>query len=321
VTTESDLIGPTATNRPATLAVDVGGTKLAVGLVNGQGEVLVERRRPTASGDSEDIFARLADLVQAVLKESKDLVADAVGIGVGCGGPMTGSPEDRLVSPLNIDQWRDFPLARRLSELFDLPAVVDNDAKALALAEGWCGAAEGCQDYLAMVVSTGVGGGLVVDGRLVDGASGNAGHIGHIEVVPDGPLCHCGARGCLEAVASGPAIARMTGRPAAKASVEVRRKVGDQVGRAAGAVVNLLDLGLVVVAGSVALGYGQDFFDAAQSALDRACGLSFTHGAQIIPAGLGADGPLVGAAAVWHHLGDGTGASTRSWTATDEDCA
>jgi len=318
VTTESDPTGLMATERPVTLAVDVGGTKLAVGLVDGQGRVLVERRQPTASGDGEKTFARLADLVQAVLKESKDV--EVAGIGVGCGGPMTGSAENRLVSPLNIDQWRDFPLAKRLAGLVGLPAVVDNDAKALALAEGWCGAAKGCRDYLAMVVSTGVGGGLVVDGRLVGGASGNAGHVGHMAVLPDGPLCRCGARGCLEAVASGPAIARMIGQPASKASVEVRRKVGDQVGRAVGAVVNLLDLGLVVVSGSVALGYGQDFFDAAQSALDGACGLSFTRGARIVPAGLGADGPLVGAAAVWHHFGDGTGISDRIGTVAEEDC-
>ena len=216
---------------------------------------------------------------------------------------MSGSPDDRLVSPLNILQWRDFPLSRRLAEATGLPTVVDNDAKALALGEGWCGAAAGCRDFLAMVVSTGVGGGVVLDGRLLDGASGNAGHVGHVVVEPDGPPCACGSQGCLEAVASGPAIARRTGRPAAEASVAVRREVGDRAGRAVGAVVNLLDLGLVVVAGSVALGFGDDFFDAAQGALDRACGLSFTRGARIVPAGLGVAGPLVGAAAVWHHLG------------------
>jgi len=194
-----------------------------------------------------------------------------------------------------------------LAEATGLPTVVDNDAKALALGEGWCGAAAGCRDFLAMVVSTGVGGGVVLDGRLLDGASGNAGHVGHVVVEPDGPPCACGSQGCLEAVASGPAIARRTGRPAAEASVAVRREVGDRAGRAIGAVVNLLDLGLVVVAGSVALGFGDDFFDAAQGALDRACGLSFTQGARIVPAGLGAAGPLVGAAAVWHHLGGGGG--------------
>jgi len=286
------------------LAVDVGGTKLAVGLVDGDGAVLSRRQVPTEGLDADRLFDRLAGLAGEVLGAAEVPVA---GIGVGCGGPMSGPAEDRRVSPLNIPQWRDFPLSARLAGMAGLPAVVDNDAKALALGEGWCGAAVGCRDYLAMVVSTGVGGGVVLDGRLLDGATGNAGHVGHVTVEPDGPECGCGARGCLEAVASGPAIARRTGRPADEAPVEVRREVGDRVGRAVGSVVNLLDLGLVVVAGSVALGYGDDFFAAAQVALDRACGLSFTRGARIVPAGLGADGPLVGAAAVWHHLGAGTG--------------
>ena len=139
--------------------------------------------------------------------------------GVGCGGPMTPSGEE--VSPLNIPAWQGFPLRSRLAELTGLPTHVDNDAKALALAEGWRGAAAGVPDYLAMVVSTGVGGGIVLDGRLLDGRLGNAGHIGHVIVEPDGRPCACGGRGCLEAEASGTAIAEVTGRPAAEAPPEV----------------------------------------------------------------------------------------------------
>src|SRR5207248_7729092 len=130
---------------------------------------------------------------------------------VGCGGPM--APGGEAVSPLNIPAWRDFPLRRRLAELTGLPVFVDNDAKALALGEGWVGAAAGERDFIAMVVSTGVGGGIVLDGRLLDGRDGNAGHIGHVNVEPDGHVCGCGARGCLEAEASGTAIRRITGRP------------------------------------------------------------------------------------------------------------
>src|SRR5579864_6214256 len=96
------------------------------------------------------------------------------------------------VSPLNIAGWRDFPLRARVAAATRLPTWVDNDAKALARAEGWRGVAAGCADYLAMVVSTGIGGGLVVDGRLLDGRTGNAGHIGHVVVVPDGRPCACG---------------------------------------------------------------------------------------------------------------------------------
>jgi glucokinase len=189
-------------------------------------------------------------------------------------------------------------LRARLREHVGLDVFIDNDAKALALGEGWCGAAAGERDFMAMVVSTGVGGGIVLDGRLLDGALGNAGHIGHVIVRPGGATCGCGASGCLEAEASGTGIRNRTGRPPEEAPPELVADVGTMVGRAVASVCNLLDLRLVVVAGSVALGFGAPFFDAAQAELDACARLDFSRGARIIPAGLGADGPLVGAAAV-----------------------
>jgi glucokinase len=149
-----------------------------------------------------------------------------------------------------------------------------------------------------MVVSTGVGGGIVLDGRLLDGAAGNAGHIGHVTVEPDGRPCPCGARGCLEAEASGTAIAAVTGRPAAEAGPDVVRRTGTMVGRGVASVANLLDLPLAVVSGSVALGFGDPFFAAAREEIGRRARLGFSRGTSIVPGGLGPDGPLVGAAAV-----------------------
>jgi glucokinase len=180
-----------------------------------------------------------------------------------------------------------------------LPVFVDNDAKALALGEGRWGAAAGESDYLAMVVSTGVGGGIVLDGRLLDGAQGNAGHIGHVVVDPDGPPCACGGRGCLEALVSGSAIAAATGRPASEAGPELRVWAGRQVGRAVASVAALLDLRLAVVAGSVALGFGEPFFAAASAEVARSARIAFARGTRIVPSGFaGHDGPLLGAAAV-----------------------
>jgi glucokinase len=202
------------------------------------------------------------------------------------------------VSPLNIEAWRGFPLRSRLAALTGLPTFVDNDAKALALGEGWVGAAAGCTDFLAMVVSTGVGGGIVLDGRLLDGRLGNAGHIGHVVVEPSGRACRCGGRGCLEAEASGTAIAAVTGHPPREAGPELVERAGTLVGRAIASVVNLLDLPLAVVSGSVALGYGAPFFAAAQAEMDLRCGLDFARGARVVPGGLGDAGPLVGAARV-----------------------
>ena len=203
-----------------------------------------------------------------------------------------------LVSPVNIPAWRDFPLRDRLQAHTGLPTWVDNDAKALALGEGWLGAAVGERDYLAMVVSTGIGGGIVLDGRLLDGADGNAGHIGHVIVEPDGRLCGCGAQGCAEAEASGTAIRAITGRSPEHAPPEMIERCGRLVGRAVASVANLLDLPLAVASGSVALGFGAPFFAAAQAELDRSCRLDFSRGTRIVPGGLGADGPIVGAAAV-----------------------
>ncbi|MBW3614431.1 MAG: ROK family protein [Actinobacteria bacterium] len=269
------------------LALDIGGTKLAAGVVTDTGQLV---RRVTAPTPGDDLFPRLVSLVEEVRNGEEQLC------GVGCGGPMSAGGEE--VSPLNISQWRRFPLRRRLTEEFGLPVHVDNDAKALALGEGWVGAAGGVADFIAMVVSTGVGGGIVLGGRLLDGAAGNAGHIGHVIVEPEGRACACGARGCLEAEASGTAIAARTGRPAGEAPAEVRERTGRLVGRAVGSVANLLDLRLAVVAGSVALGFGDTFFRAAQAELDRTAQLDFSRGAAIVPAGLGDGGPLVGAAAV-----------------------
>ena len=279
------------------LAIDVGGTKMEAGIVSVDGLILDRARIPTpTSSEPDDVFAALASIVTEVLGRT---MARPVACGVGCGGPMTA--DGTTVSPLNIRGWRSFPLRDRLADLIGLPVAVDNDAKALALGEGWKGAAQGSSDYLAMVVSTGVGGGIVLDGRLLDGAGGNAGHIGHLVVEPDGRDCVCGGRGCLEAEVSGTAIAATTGQSADRADSATRRRCGTLVGRAVASVANLLDLQLAVVAGSVALGFGDEFFEAAQCELEQRCGLDFARSTRIEPAGLGADGPLVGAAAVARH--------------------
>jgi glucokinase len=283
------------------LAIDIGGTKLAAALVDDHGTIGFRASRPTGEQpDGDALFANLAGLVDEVTAQAGD--DDLLACGVGTGGPMTGG--GATVSPVNIEAWRAFPLLDRLRAHTGLTTVIDNDAKALALGEGWLGAATGQPSFLAMVVSTGVGGGIVLDGRLLDGVDGNAGHIGHVIVEPDGATCGCGARGCLEAEASGTAIRRRTGRPPAEADLALRRRTGTLVGRAVASVANLLDLPLAVVAGSVALGFGEDFFAAAQAELDDRCRLDFSRGTTIRPAGLGADGPIVGAAAVgWRGIG------------------
>lgn len=278
------------------LAVDVGGSRIAAGVVDECGRLHERVGAPThpdspGPHSSDDVFARMAELVGRLGPFDRFSVC-----GVGCAGPMSSGGE--LVSPLNIPAFRAYPLAERLQRLTGLHCRVDNDAKALALAEGWVGGAVGIANYLAMVVATGIGGGIVLDGRLLDGASDNAGHIGQMVVAEPGRPFPPQVTGTLEAEASGPAIGAHTGHLPEEATTAAVAEAGTYVGRAAASVSNLLDLRLTLVAGSVALGFGEPFFAAAQAEMDRICRLDYSRGARIEPAGCGDDGPLIGAAAV-----------------------
>jgi glucokinase len=280
------------------VAVDIGGTKFAAGLVTLRGELIDRTQVAVDHGCAEhELFDSLAGIVGQMMTRAVDHhQVRPVCVGVGSAGPLTTNVE--TVSPLNIAAWRNVPLRARLVELTGMPVYGDLDAKALALAEGWLGAAQGRNDFLAMVVSTGVGGGIVLNGQLLDGATGNAGHIGHIIVEPNGRRCACGARGCLEAEASGRAIEAITGRSPTEPAYETMQRTGELVGRAVASVCNLLDLDLAVVGGSVALGFGATFFNSAQAALDRHARIGYSRAARITPARLGDHGPLIGAGAV-----------------------
>jgi glucokinase len=182
------------------LAIDVGGTKMAAALVGPDGAPRrITRAATPQHADAQTLWKTLTDLIDP-------LSGGVDGVGVGCGGPMTWP--DGEVSPLNIPGWRGFPLRARLAARFPgLPVRIHNDAVCVAVAEHWQGAGRGSADMLGMVVSTGVGGGLILGGRLINGGTGNAGHIGHVVVEPEGgPRCGCGGHGCLEAVARGPAL-------------------------------------------------------------------------------------------------------------------
>ena len=185
-----------------------------------------------------------------------------------------------------------------IEELTGLPTVVDNDAKALALGEGWCGAAMGEQNYLAMVVSTGVGGGIVLGGRLLQGRAGNAGHIGHVVVEHEGRPCACGGRGCLETYISGPAIEAETGRSPHGAPASIVERNGRLLGRALASVGALLDLPLAVIGGSVALGFGDRFFEVVRAELRERGRLDFVSSMRVEPVRFGAGAGLLGAAAL-----------------------
>lgn len=301
---------------PTVLAIDIGGTKMACGVVTARGELLASQRIATPPSDDADVL--FAALKQACTTTINSQDARPVAVGVGCGGPMR-YPEG-VVSPLNIAAWRDFPLRQRLSEAFGLPTTVDNDAKALAVGERWRGAGHGSNNMLGMVVSTGVGGGVILDGRLLHGEAGNAGHIGHVIVWPEGPPCGCGARGCVEGIASGSGLARRVsaamaeghattlapGANAADVAVAARagdplarelyRTAGEAVGRGIASAAALLDLERVVIGGSIALLAWDLLGPPLEAELDASARLDFTHNLKVVHAELGDQAGLFGAA-------------------------
>ena len=277
-------------NSSGFLAIDIGGTKLAVGVVSRSGELLSQMQTPTPVND---VWGALKNLIDAQMLQTNVRLE---ACGVGCGGPMTLGGES--VSPLNIADWRGFGLLSAVESATGLKTYIANDAQALVLGEVWCGSAVGVSDVIGIVVSTGVGGGIISNNKLLTGRLGNAGHIGHVIVEPDGRLCECGAYGCLEAHVSGKSIQAMTGKPSEHATNEVRIEAGKLVGRALVSVGALMDLQLCVIGGSVALGFGAPFFAAVQHEIDRSARLEFIRGLKVLPVGLGDSAPLIGAASL-----------------------
>ncbi|WP_433333757.1 ROK family protein [Spirillospora sp. CA-294931] len=307
----------------AVLAVDIGGTKMASAVVDGAGEVVAYDRVATPDDpDAEVLWRALDGLLGKV-------VADAgapalIGVGVGCGGPMTWPAAE--VSPLNIHAWRGFPLRERLRERHPgLPVRVHNDAVCVAVGEHWRGAGRGYDNVLGMVVSTGVGGGLVLNGRLIDGASGNAGHVGHVIVEPDGPPCGCGGRGCLEAIARGPGLVAwaqgegwrpgeaVTGvelaedaRAGDAVAAAAMRRAGRALGLAIASATHLCDLDVVAIGGGLSQ-TGPLLFDPLEKELRAHARMDFSRDVKVVPTSLGQTSGLVGAAALilaadryWH---------------------
>ncbi|WP_111508499.1 ROK family protein [Mycobacterium kyogaense] len=294
-----------------TLALDIGGTKLAVGLVDDSGALRHRAELPTPRADAETIWAATENLLSGALAAAGGTV-DAIGIASA--GPI--DVPAGTVSPINIPAWQRFPIVARVGELAGVPARLGGDGLCMALGEQWRGAAEGAQFLLGMVVSTGVGGGLVVDGAPFHGRTGNAGHVGHVVVEPDGSPCTCGGRGCVETVAAGPWLARWArvhgwqappdagarelaedargGHPVA---LQTFRRGADALARMIASVAATCDLDLVVIGGGVARA-GELMFDPLRTALRDYAGLSFLHGLHVVPARLGGDAGLIGAAAL-----------------------
>ena len=301
----------TGTEMPApSLALDIGGTKIAAGLIDANGQVLHQNRQPTPrSADPDEVWAAAQRTIADALAAAGGTVD---GVGISSAGPIHLG--DGTISPVNIAAWRGFPVRDRVAAAVPgVPVRLAGDGLCMALGEHWRGAGEGAAFMLGMVISTGIGGGLVLDGAPYDGRTGNAGHVGHTIVDVDGPPCTCGARGCVEAIASGPnlvAWARAQGWSGADAKeLAAAATTGDDVAlrafrRGARAVAAMIasvaavcDLDLVVIGGGVA-NAGPVLFDPLREALGDYAVMDFTRGLRVLPAALGGEAGLVGAAAL-----------------------
>jgi len=291
------------------LAIDIGGTKIAVGVVDAEGALVYSAKLPTPGGDPEAVWAVVDTLVTPALRSG-----DVDAVGIASAGPIdvtTGT-----VSPINIPQWQRFPIVERVAALTGLPVRLGGDGLCMAMGEWWRGAGRDARFLLGMVVSTGVGGGLVLDGVPYHGRTGNAGHVGHVVVDPDGLPCACGGRGCVETIASGPrmaAWARDNGwdappdadakalADAAAAGDPVALRAFERGARALAAMIAsvgaVCDLDLVVIGGGVAKS-GALLFDPVRAALAGHTGLSFLRDLRVVSAALGGDAGLIGAAAL-----------------------
>lgn len=189
------------------VGIDIGGTKIAAGLVDREGNVIASSRTPmVARGSSTDGLAAVETAIQLVLTQ-KASTQEIRGIGICSPGPL--DPHTGVViNPPNLPCWRNFPLAESIRSLFRVPVRVENDANAAALAEVKWGAARGYRNVFYFCIGTGIGTGIVFDGEIYHGRTGTAGEGGHMGIDVNGPLCPCGKRGCVEVLASGPAIAR-----------------------------------------------------------------------------------------------------------------
>lgn len=298
------------------LAVDLGGTKVEAALVDPRGVVLPGSRFRAPTGperDSEEL-ATSVDEVVALASAALPLGSTLIGAGIGSAGPVNEA--QGRVSPLNLGAWRDYPLRDQVTAaLPDIPVVLRMDGICIALAEHWVGAGRGCDNIMGMIVSTGIGGGLVLHGNTVSGPTGNAGHIGHVEVAGFDDPCLCGGIGCVEAIASGPktvAWARRQGwggntgedlgasfRAGDLIAAAAIERAGRAIGQAIASATSLVDLEIVAIGG----GFSQVtpvLFDHMRTAIARRRQFGFVTKVTVVPSGLSSDGPLIGAAALVH---------------------
>ncbi|MFA5026506.1 MAG: ROK family protein [Candidatus Methylomirabilota bacterium] len=307
----------------AVLAIDIGGTKLAAGVVDAAGTMRARTEVPTRAAEGlEPVLGRIIDLGRETLARAEGSGLAVQRIGVGCAGPVDRQ-RGMVRNPPNLPGWEQVPLRERIRAVFGLPTILENDANAAALGEYRYGAGRGAGSLVYYTVSTGIGGGIVLGGRLWHGFADAAGEVGHMTVQPDGPRCGCGNRGCLEAVASGPSMvrrarealqagrtSRLGSRPdftarelaaAVREGDELAAEIWSEAVRCLGigvaAVINILAPERIVIGGGISRA-GDLLFAPLRDEVRRRVKLPPLESIPILPAALGPDVGILGAAAV-----------------------
>lgn len=304
------------------IGIDLGGTKISCALADLEGQVISQNTVPTNAQEGEiPVLNRIIQCVQTVLSNG-DITIDKVrAIGIGSPGPLDAKTGVIITTP-NLP-FKNFNLVSPLKEKFGVPVYLDNDANVAAIGEFMFGAAKGTENMIYFTVSTGVGGGAVLNGKVYRGNTSNALEIGHMTVLPDGPRCNCGNIGCLEAVASGTAIGKR-GKEAVESKVETslrnyenvtsyevfkEAKAGDKVAQdIVDSCLNYLGIGvanaiaifdpeMVIIGGGVSK-VGSVVFDKVQEVVNKRCFKSMADACKILPAGLGTDAGVIGAVAL-----------------------
>lgn len=309
------------------IGVDVGGTKVAAGLVDVQGEIRIQSRTPMiATGDASKGLAAVSAAIQALFPASSKLPPiGAIGIcAPGPLNPLTGV----IINPPNLAIWHNYPLADEMRRLYDASVKIDNDANAAALAEAKWGAGRGYRNVFYATIGTGIGTGIIFDGRIYHGKTGAAAEGGHMGIESNGPLCNCGKRGCIETLAAGPAIARrarqklsknpksllyelaggdpqaVTSQMVAKAcasgdeiAAEVMRETLDLLAYWLGNIIDLLEPDIIVIGGGVSLMLAP-FLNAIRNRWKGACLNPAPLDIPLVLARYGEDAGIAGAAAL-----------------------
>ncbi len=284
------------------LGLDIGGTKSAAVIGDTDGTVLARVSAPTPQGSWQEAVALLCDLSRQVCHGQGVAVSDMAALGVSCGGPLD-SQTGTVYAPPNLPAWEAVPLRSLLEAEFGLPTRLENDANATALAEHRWGAGQGCRDMAFLTMGTGIGAGLILDGKLYRGRRDLAGEVGHAVVLPGGPLCPCGKRGCLESLASGTSLARMGRERCGEASLTAhdvcaRARRGDAIALSVIADVALyMGIGLAnllhtlnlerIVLGTLAVHAADLLLEPIRAATQAHCWPRVWEGVSILPAALG----------------------------------